>query len=186
MDDESRFLLDLNGYLLLRGALGPRELAACRASVDRLVEMCAAVADGSAPPDAVPEGFGNGAQPGKPGSHGYANGYAWEKPLEQLVFHRRLWPIVREPPPCCLSLPTPLPRAGRPLPLCLSPPHFPRPTGGRRSLLLLSTQVLELTEGKPALHLGTMIVNDSALGHDDGGIFHCVRSNGLPPRLPVV
>ena len=36
--------------------------------------------------------------------------------------------------------------------------------------------MLELTEGKPALHLGTMIVNDSALGHDDGGIFHCVST----------
>ena len=47
--------------------------------------------------------------------------------------------------------------------------------------------MLELTEGKPALHLGTMIVNDTALGHDDGGIFHCVStaSNGLCTTLPA-
>ena len=97
MDDESRFLLDLNGYLHLRGVLGPRELVACRAAVDRYVDLCAALAEGNASPDAMPEGFGNGSGPGKPGGQGYANGYAWEKSLEQLVFHRRLWPIVSPP-----------------------------------------------------------------------------------------
>ena len=76
MDDESRFLLDLNGYLHLRGVLGPRELAACRAAVDRYVDLCAALAEGTAPPDSMPEGFGNGSGPGNPGGQGYANGYA--------------------------------------------------------------------------------------------------------------
>ena len=45
------------------------------------------------------------------------------------------------------------------------------------SLKLVFFQVLELTDGKPALHLGSMIVNDSALGHVDGGIFHCGRED---------
>ena len=95
MDNEQRFLLDLNGYLHLRGVLSSRELAACRAAADRHIALCEAVADGSAAPDAVPEGFGNGAKPGQPGGKGYSNGFAWEKPLEQLLFHRKLWPIVR-------------------------------------------------------------------------------------------
>lgn len=44
----------------------------------------------------------SGAKPGAPGGKGYGNGYGWEKPLEQLLFHRKLWPIVRShpgPPP---------------------------------------------------------------------------------------
>ena len=48
MDDEQRFLLDLNGYLHLRSILSPRELAACRAAADRHISLCEAVADGSA------------------------------------------------------------------------------------------------------------------------------------------
>ena len=46
MDDEQRFLLDLNGYLHLRGALSLRELDACRRAADRHVDLCQAVADG--------------------------------------------------------------------------------------------------------------------------------------------
>ena len=171
MDDESRFLLDLNGYLHLRGALGARELAACRASVDRLVDLCAAVADGSAPPDAVPEGFGNGAQPGKPGSHGYANGYAWEKPLEQLVFHRRLWPIVREPPPCCLAVPTPLPPADRRAPLTAAAVHpGARADGGQA--------------GAAPRHDDRQRQRPWPRRRRDLPLRE--HSNGLPPRLPVV
>ena len=95
MNDEQRFLLDLNGYLHLQNVLSPRELAACRASADRHIALCEAVTDGSAPADVVPEGFGNGAAPGKSGGKGYGSGYAWEKPLEQLLFHPKLWRIVR-------------------------------------------------------------------------------------------
>ena len=123
MDDEQRFLLDLNGYLHLKNVLSPRELAACRAAADRHISICEAVADGRVAAGtvcqtvrchplgpfqwtvlthfahsttyAVPEGFGNGAKPGQPGGKGYSNGFAWEKPLEQLLFHRKLWPIVR-------------------------------------------------------------------------------------------
>ena len=132
MDDEQRFLLDLNGYLHLRGVLGPRELAACRAAADRHIDLCERVADGSAPADSIPEGFGNGAKPGEPGGKGYGSGYAWEKCLEQLTFHPRLWPIV-----------------------------------------------LELTEGRPGLSTGTMIVDDAELGgaHVDGSVLHCARED---------
>ena len=97
MDDEHRFFLDLNGYLHLQNVLSPRELVACRAAADRHIALCEAVVDGSAAADAVPEGFGNGAKPGEPGGKGYSNGFAWEKPLEQLLFHHKLWPIVRFP-----------------------------------------------------------------------------------------
>ena len=95
MTPEMRYLLDLNGYLHLRSVLSSRELSACRAAADRHVALCAAVSSGDATA-AIPEGFGNGAKPGQPGGKGYDNGYAWEKPLEQLVFHRSIWPIVLE------------------------------------------------------------------------------------------
>ena len=131
MTPEMRYLLDLNGYLHLRGALSPRELHACRAAADRYVALCAAVERAGAGAS-VPEGFGNGAKPGHPGGRGYSNGYAWEKPLEQLLFHRRVWPIV-----------------------------------------------LELTDGRPGLSTGTMIVDDAALGqaHQQGSHLHCARED---------
>ena len=93
MTPEQRYLLDLNGYLHLQNVLSPRELAACRAAADRHIDLCLAVSSGDADP-AVIENFGNGAKPGEDGGNGYGNGYAWEKSLEQLLFHPRLWPIV--------------------------------------------------------------------------------------------
>ena len=40
-------------------------------------------------------------------------------------------------------------------------------------------QILELTDGRPALSTGTMIVDDTALGsdHGDGSGFHCARED---------
>lgn len=130
MTPEQRYLLDLNGYLHLRGVLCPRELSACRASADRHISLCEQVSKGRAA--SLPEGFGNGATLGNPGGKGYSNGYAFEKPLEQLVFHRHLWPII-----------------------------------------------LELTDGKPGLSTGTMIVDDVSLGpkHQDGSWLHCARED---------
>lgn len=92
--EEQRYLLDLNGYLHLHNVLSPREIAACRAAADRHVDLCRQVAAGRVPADLIPEGFGNGASLGKPGGKGYSNGFAWEKPLEQLAFHRKIWPII--------------------------------------------------------------------------------------------
>jgi hypothetical protein len=68
MSDEHRFLLDLNGFVLLDGALSDSEVRTARA----------AVAEHSA------------ATPPKPEL------WCWNKDLEKLVFHRSFWSILME------------------------------------------------------------------------------------------
>ena len=70
MSDEHRFLLDLNGFLLLDGALSPQELHAVQTAVEHH----------SAAPDNQP----------KPEL------WCCNKDMEALVFHRSFWPILME------------------------------------------------------------------------------------------
>jgi hypothetical protein len=69
MTDEQRFLLDLNGFLLLDGALDAAELDAARATV---------VAHGADPARPKPELW------------------CYDKAMEALAFHRSFWPVVME------------------------------------------------------------------------------------------
>lgn len=82
MTPEQRYLFDINGYLHLPNVLSNRELAAGRAAIDRYI---------ATPDDELPEGFSR-SDDGK----SYANGFAFDKALESLIFHPTLWPIVKE------------------------------------------------------------------------------------------
>jgi hypothetical protein len=123
MTPEQRYQLDAQGWLVIRSALTPQEVAAARASADEYVNASDLARAGGKP---LPPGFGgNGADNGK----GYGAGFAWAKPLERLVFHRSTWPIVlvstmpwtRQLLLLQLLLLPPLPL----LPLLLPPPPLP-------------------------------------------------------------
>ena len=58
------------------------ELTAARAAIDRYM---------TTPDDELPEGFSR-SEDGK----SYANGFAFDKALESLIFHPILWPIIKE------------------------------------------------------------------------------------------
>ena len=82
MTPEQRSLFVLHGYLLVPDVLAADELAAARAAIDRYI----------ATPDAeLPEGFSR-SEDGK----NYANGFAFDKALESIVVHPKLWPIIKE------------------------------------------------------------------------------------------
>jgi hypothetical protein len=96
MTPEQRYLLDAQGYCILRGALSNEEVAAARRATDEHVaaQEAADIPGG----DPLPAGFeaGNGG-PDAPGSRMiYSNGPFWSKDLERLLFHRSTWPIVLE------------------------------------------------------------------------------------------
>ena len=82
MTPEQRYLFDINGYLHLPNVLSASELAGTRAAIDRYI---------ATPDDELPEGFSR-SDDGK----SYANGFAFDKALESLIFHPTLWPIIKE------------------------------------------------------------------------------------------
>ena len=91
MDPAQRYQLDCLGYLHIRGALSPSELAAARAAAD---SYCAA-ADRARQPGGLPlpAGFADRAQ----AHHGkYSNGVLWSPALEALLFHPSTWPAIME------------------------------------------------------------------------------------------
>ena len=91
MDPAQRYQLDCLGYLHIRGALSPSELAAARAAAD---SYCAA-ADRARQPGGLPlpAGFADRAQ----AHHGkYSNGVLWSPALEALLFHPSTWPAILE------------------------------------------------------------------------------------------
>ena len=103
MNGEQRYLLDLQGYLHIRGALAADELGAAQRAADRVV---AAEAAGSLPDGAILEKVGESY------SH-YDKAFTVEKDLEALVFHLVPWlPCETSTLPAwiqsyvpCLSLP---------------------------------------------------------------------------------
>lgn len=82
MTPTQRYLFDLQGYLHIPAVLSDEELAAGRAAIDRYM---------STPDEELPEGFSRSAD-GK----NYENGFAFDRALESIVVHPKLWPIIRE------------------------------------------------------------------------------------------
>ncbi len=82
MNPIQRYLFDLQGYLHIPDVLSQCQLAAGREAIDRYI---------ATPDDQLPEGFARSAD-GK----SYENGFAFDKALESIVVHPKLWPIIRE------------------------------------------------------------------------------------------
>ena len=82
MTPEQRYLFDINGFLLLRNVLSEAELTAGREAIDRYV---------TPPEEALPKGFSHSEDGTLP-----ANGFAWDKCLESIAVHPKLWPIIME------------------------------------------------------------------------------------------
>jgi hypothetical protein len=86
LTDEQRYLLDMNGYLLIRGALSEQEVQDARAAVTRMLEEFGA---GQPPGSDEAPSFASG------GRHGEGSGrqvawrytFAYDKCLERLAFH---------------------------------------------------------------------------------------------------
>ena len=80
MTEEQRYLLDLWGFLHIRGAFSGKCLAKATAAAKRYVES---------KPEDLPPGF---EIEGKRHIHGFA----FDKALERLATHPSIWPIIRE------------------------------------------------------------------------------------------
>jgi hypothetical protein len=89
MDDEQRYLLDLQGFLHIPLALNAPELERCRAAADRVVALHAS--QGELPEGCVLEGVGDGSV----GCH-YDKVFSIEPALEALAFHPKVFPTVCE------------------------------------------------------------------------------------------
>ena len=93
MTPEQRYMMDAQGFLILRGAMSDAEVEAGRAGCDSYVHAMEAARAGG---PAVPPAFtGNSYDAGGLGST-YGNGHVWSTALERLLFHRATWPIVLE------------------------------------------------------------------------------------------
>ena len=82
MTPEQRYLFDINGYLHIPDVLSEAELAAAREAIERYV---------TTPEEELPEDFSH-SEDGKM----HENGFAWDKSLESIVVHPKLWPIIME------------------------------------------------------------------------------------------
>ena len=80
MTPEQRYLLDLQGYLHLPGALSGAELTAAQDAVQRMQQT---------PPDKLPPGIDRRGL-------NFSNGFSFDPALERLALHPSTWPIVRE------------------------------------------------------------------------------------------
>lgn len=126
MTQKSRYLLDLNGWLHLRGALDDAQLAAARDASDRLTAL------EELPPGIVLEVVADNTKPNAIGCH-YDKAFAFDQALESLAFHPATWPII-----------------------------------------------LELTNGKPMLKDGVLLVDDNRLNEPRGAGLHCAREDFGP------
>ena len=85
MDAEQRYLLDLQGFLVIKGALSPVELEDARRAADAYSQR--AFAGGELPP-----GFERkGAR-----SSNLQHAVAFDRALEWLCWHPKVWPVVCE------------------------------------------------------------------------------------------
>lgn len=80
LTDEQRYLMDLNGYLHIKGCLSVDEIAAAREAVDEYVSF-------TCHPEDLPEGFS--VDP-------FAHGFAFHKALEALAWHPKVAPALLE------------------------------------------------------------------------------------------
>ena len=116
-------LLDLNGFLHIRGALDETALADARGAAERLTSL-----------EELPEGIvlevvADNDTEGAVGCH-YDKAFGFDRALESLAFHPALWPIV-----------------------------------------------LELTNGRPMLKDGVLIVDDNRVNQPRGAGLHCARED---------
>ena len=94
MTPEQRYMLDASGYLILRGALSRSEVEDARMACDSYVQ---AQENADAGRSELPPGFpGNGGADAVGSRMIYANGFAWRRSLERLLFHESTWPIIIE------------------------------------------------------------------------------------------
>jgi hypothetical protein len=87
MDVEQRYLLDLQGFLIVKGVLSAEELTAAQQAAGRYAD--AAFTAGQ---EGLPGGFG---QKGARSSNMWC-GVAYDKALEWLCWHPRIWPMILE------------------------------------------------------------------------------------------
>ena len=87
MDPEQRYLLDLQGFLLVKHVLSAAELAAAQQAAARYADAAFAAGE-----KRLPGGFG---QKGV-GSSNLWCGIAYDKALEWLCWHPRIWPLILE------------------------------------------------------------------------------------------
>jgi hypothetical protein len=80
MTPQQRYLLDVQGFLHLKGALSPDEVAQARQAAERYMET---------PPEKLPPGFGIDGRLHK-------HGFAFDPALQALTLHPAYWPIVLE------------------------------------------------------------------------------------------
>ena len=85
MDPEQRYLLDLQGFLLVKHVLSAAELAAAQQAAARYADAAFAAGE-----KRLPGGFG---QKGV-GSSNLWCGIAYDKALEWLCWHPRMWPLI--------------------------------------------------------------------------------------------
>ena len=85
MTPEQRYLFDLTGYLHLRNLMSEAELRPAQAAAARYIDMA---------PEDWPEGFGADLE--RSDLTPYNHGFAFDKSLERIIFHERVWPIVME------------------------------------------------------------------------------------------
>eukprot|EP01052_Picozoa_sp_SAG31_P041992 SAG31_NODE_6530_length_1986_cov_2.842077_1_plen_321_part_00 len=87
MDEEQRYLLDLQGFLLVKSVLSDEELAAAQDAAGRYADAAFAASQAG-----LPDGFG---QKGARSSNLWC-GVAFDKALEWLCWHPRIWPLILE------------------------------------------------------------------------------------------
>ena len=90
MNDDERYLFDLNGYLVIEGALTPSEVTECNAAIDHHIEDLAEYPRSLA--------GGSKALEGRENRHDLGGMLAWEKPwcepFRRLLAHPRLVPYL--------------------------------------------------------------------------------------------
>lgn len=80
MTPQQRYLFDVQGFLHLKGAIAPDEVARARAAAERYMDT---------PPERLPPGF---EVEGRLHKHGFA----FDPALQALTLHSAYWPIVLE------------------------------------------------------------------------------------------
>ena len=85
MTPEQRYFFDIFGYLHLRGAIEPEDLAAAQEAAERYVNT---------EPDEVPPGFNIDHK--DDGWYRFEYGFAFDRALEKLTMHPASWPIILE------------------------------------------------------------------------------------------
>ena len=85
MTPEHRYFFDLTGYLHIEGVLAGEELQRAQAAAQRYIDT---------PPEALPPGFKVDLD--RDHFNWYLHAFAFDKSLEALALHPKIWPIIKE------------------------------------------------------------------------------------------